>query len=133
MPIARCSCGALTATVPAYSPVVSACHCVDCQRRTGSPFGVGGYFPAPDVTIAGAHRDWSRPTTSGGTMVHSFCPVCGSTVFWKAGNHPAVVGIAAGAFTDPAFPPPLRSVWEQGKLAWIDVAAPQHFTKGSQG
>lgn len=131
MPVARCGCGNLTATVAAFSPVVALCHCVDCQRRTGSPFGVGGYFPADAVTIAGAHREWSRSTASGGVLTNRFCPTCGATVFWSTGKHPGMIGIAAGAFADPAFPPPLRSVWEADKLAWIDVPAPQHFDHGA--
>lgn len=131
MPIARCGCGGLTASVDAYSPAVAACHCTGCQRRSGSPFGVGGYYPVAAVTIAGAHREWSRPATSGGPMVNSFCPVCGSTVFWRAAKHPALIGIAAGAFADPAFPPPLRSVWEEHKLAWVAVDATQHFDRAA--
>lgn len=115
------------ATVAAYSPVVAACHCTACQRRSGSPYGVGGYWPESAVTIDGDTQVWSRPTTSGQTLINNFCPTCGSTVFWTVGKHPGMIGIAAGAFADPAFPPPLRSVWEAGKLAWIDVAAPQHF------
>ncbi len=131
MPVARCSCGGLTATVEHYSPVVALCHCADCQRRTGSPFGVGGYFPAAAVVIDGAHREWSRPTASGGTLVNTFCPTCGSTVFWTTAKQPGLIGIAAGAFADPGFPPPLRSVWEANKMAWIDTPAPQHFDRGA--
>jgi hypothetical protein len=133
MPVARCGCGSLTATIAAYSPVVALCHCTDCQRRSGSPFGVAGYFPADAVMIAGDYREWSRPTASGGTLINRFCLVCGSTVFWTTGLHSGMIGIAAGAFADPAFPPPLRSVWEQDRLAWVDVAAPQHFDRGSRG
>lgn len=131
MPVARCGCGALTATVAAYSPVVALCHCTDCQRRTGSPFGVGGYFPIAAVTVAGDHREWTRPTATGGTLTNRFCPTCGSTVFWTTGKHPGLVGIAAGAFADPAFPAPLRSVWEAHKVAWVETPAPQHFARGA--
>lgn len=131
MPVARCGCGALTATVAAYSPVVALCHCTACQRRTGSPFGVGGYFPADAVTIAGERREWARLGATGGVLTNSFCPVCGSTVFWTTAKHPGLVGIAAGAFADPAFPPPLRSMWEAHKVAWADPPAPQHFERNA--
>ena len=131
MPVARCGCGALTATVAAWSPMVALRHCSACQRRTGAPFGVGGYWPEAAVTIAGVRRDWSRPTGGGGTLTNSFCPDCGSTVFWTVTKHPGLLGIAAGAFAGPGFPPPLRSVWEVDRLAWIDIAAPQHFDRGA--
>ena len=87
MPVAQSGCGALTATVAAYSPIVALCHCTDCQRRTGSPFGVGGYFPAAAVVIAGQSREWARSTATGGMLTNRFCPTCGSTVFWTTGQH----------------------------------------------
>ena len=50
---ARCSCGALTLTLHRPSKLVVACHCLDCQRRTGAPFGVGAFYPADAVAISG--------------------------------------------------------------------------------
>ena len=41
---AHCSCGALRVEVSADPDAVVACHCGECQRRTGSMFGVGAYF-----------------------------------------------------------------------------------------
>ncbi len=131
MPIARCSCGSLTATVIAWSPVVALCHCEDCQRRTGSAFSVGGFWPTDAVTIAGPAAFWTRPTAGGQTVTNRFCPTCGSTLSWTADKFPGLIGIAAGAFADPAFPPPLRAVWESRKMRWLDVPAPQHFDRGA--
>jgi hypothetical protein len=106
------------------------CDCTDCQRRTGSPVG-GGYYPADAVVIAGDHREWARPTATGGTLINCFCPTCGSKVFWTTAKHPRLIGIAAGAFSDSAFPPPIRSVWEAHKVAWVETPAPQHFDRGA--
>jgi hypothetical protein len=38
--------------------MVVACHCIDCQRRTGAPFGVGAFYPADAVTISGAPKEY---------------------------------------------------------------------------
>jgi hypothetical protein len=43
--IAHCCCGSLRADVTGEPAFVGACHCTECQRRTGSPFGVNTYFP----------------------------------------------------------------------------------------
>ena len=48
---ARCACGDLTVTLPGPSSAVVACHCEDCQRRTGSPFGVGAYYSSDAVQV----------------------------------------------------------------------------------
>ena len=43
---AHCSCGALRVEVSADPDAVGVCHCGECQRRTGSVFGVGAFFQA---------------------------------------------------------------------------------------
>lgn len=131
--IAQCSCGAVTATVEGEPAAVVACHCIECQRRTGAVFGVGAYFPEERVTFAGETTQYARPTDSGESFIQHFCPNCGTTLFWRAGKLPGHVGIAVGAFADPSFPPPVRSVWEQSRHGWIEVsAADHHFPKARQ-
>jgi hypothetical protein len=49
--LASCSCGQLTAEVSGEPVRVSICHCLACQRRTGSVFGEQARFPRVDVTI----------------------------------------------------------------------------------
>jgi hypothetical protein len=41
---AHCCCGALRVEASADPDTVSACHCGECQRRTGSVFGVAAFF-----------------------------------------------------------------------------------------
>jgi hypothetical protein len=86
---ARCSCGAVTLSLPVEpSKIVVACHCIDCQRRTGAPFGVGAYYPADVVIISGTSKEFTHAAASGGKIHNYFCPQCGSTVYWKLSNHP---------------------------------------------
>src|SRR5579872_1430633 len=130
---ARCRCGAISLSLRAPSQLVVACHCIDCQRRTGAPFSAGAFYPADAVTITGTAKEFSRIAASG-SMVHSyFCPNCGSTVYWKAEKLPTMIGVAVGAIADPNYPAPARSVFEQSKHAWvgIDAAGVEHFAQGS--
>ena len=130
---ARCLCGALTLPLPAPSKLVVACHCIDCQRRTGAPFGVGAFYPAEAVTISGASKEFARTADSGGTVRTYFCPNCGSTVYWKLDNLPAMIGVAVGTMADPKYPAPVRSVFEQSKHGWIEINGPgvEHFPQSS--
>ena len=128
---ARCSCGSVTIAATGEPGAVVACHCLECQRRTGSVMGVGAYYPEEQVTIGGETREYARGTDSGNTFVRRFCPQCGTTTHWYVGKKPGVVGIAVGAFADPGFPAPVRSVWEQSKHEWVEVSpATQHFPRG---
>ncbi|WFU84364.1 GFA family protein [Bradyrhizobium sp. CIAT3101] len=118
---ARCSCGAVSLSLPGPTNRVAACHCIECQRRSGAPFGVGAFYPADTVTIFGTTKEYVRPAESGGTVRSYFCPDCGSTVYWKADNLPAMIGVALGAIADPNFPAPIKSVFERSKHVWVEI------------
>ena len=76
--IAHCCCGSLRAEATGEPALVIACHCMDCQRRTGSPFGVGTYFPKGQVRIEGPSKVYLRGSDSGRKIEIHFCPDCGS-------------------------------------------------------
>ena len=116
---ARCACGTLTAQTIGDPEFVVACHCLECQRRTGSVFGVGAYYPTAKVTIAGTFNVYVRDGQAGRKLRFRFCPTCGTTVFWDVDLRPGYMGVAVGAMGDPGFPPPTRSVWEQSRHPWV--------------
>ena len=81
--------------------------------------------------ISGVSKEYVRTAASGGKVRSYFCPDCGSTVWWKADNLPAMIGVAIGAIADPNFPAPVRSVFEQSKHVWVEIAGAQHFQQSS--
>jgi hypothetical protein len=128
---ARCRCGAVALSLPGPTKLVVACHCIDCQRRTGAPFGVGAFYPTEAVTISGAPKEYVRAAESGGKVRFYFCSNCGSTVYWKADNLPAMIGVAVGAIADPNFPAPIKSVFERSKHGWVEIDGAEHLQGGS--
>lgn len=100
---------------------MSVCHCLNCQRRSGSAFAAQARFPAEDVTIAGETRIWEDAREGGGWFRSRFCPVCGSTICYEIDAMPGLLAIPIGAFADPHFPPPIYSVYEERKHAWVAV------------
>ena len=116
---AACSCEQLRLTVEGEPVRVSICHCLACQRRTGSVFGVQARFDAEQVTTEGASRQYIRVSDSGEKGVFHFCPDCGATVFYTTETSPGVVAVPVGAFADPSFPAPTRSVWEERRHSWL--------------
>lgn len=131
--IAQCCCGSLKAEADGEPEVVSLCHCTECQRRTGAPFGIGAYYEASRVRLSGPSSLYEREV-EGRKLAFHFCPKCGSTVYWQTANHPGRYGIAVGAFADPHFPPPARSVFERSRHDWVEI--PDHiagFVAGRDG
>ena len=98
------------------------CHCLECQKRTGSVFATQARFARELVTIEGQTAQWTRRGDSGQTATFKFCPVCGSTVCWEATGAPGLVAVAVGAFADPSFPPPHVSVYEERQHPWALAA-----------
>lgn len=127
---AACSCGAIRLQAEGDPVRISMCHCLACQRRTGSAFAVQARFPAERVQIAGNARVYRRLSDSGEERAFSFCPECGSTVYYTSADSPDLVAVAIGAFADPSFPPPTVSVHEARKHPWVIVPAaiePDHW------
>lgn len=119
---ATCACGQLRIRYEGDPVRVSICHCLDCQRRTGSPFGVQAWFPRDRVgTPVGEPQLYARQAESGRAVTFSFCLACGGTVFWQAEQRPDLVAVAVGAFADPTFPAPGHSVWERRRHGWTDA------------
>lgn len=113
--VASCSCGQLRVTCEGEPVRISICHCLECQKRTGSVFGAQARFPSESVAVEGRATRWTRRGDSGGSATFGFCPVCGATVYWEL---PGFVTVAVGAFADPTFPPPHVSVYEERKHPW---------------
>jgi hypothetical protein len=118
---ARCSCGGLKVTCTGDPIRISVCHCLACQRRTGSPFGQQARWPAERVTIEGAASTFVRVGDEGGRLTFRFCPTCGATVYYDVADMPGVIAVPVGAFADPTFPAPTVSVYEARKHAWVTV------------
>ena len=119
--IASCSCGQLTATTTADPIRVSVCHCLACQRRTGSVFGAQARFPKESVEISGQSREYVRISDAGNRLIFSFCPDCGATVHYMIEGQDDRVAIPVGAFAEPTFPAPWFSVYENRKHPWVTM------------
>ena len=118
---AQCQCGALHVEAEGEPDSVVICSCIECQRRSGSPFGEGAYYARDKLTLSGQPREYVRTADSGKTFHTFFCPACGASLYWHSERDPNRVGVAVGAFADPGFPAPQRSVFDDTKHAWITL------------
>jgi hypothetical protein len=116
---ATCSCGQLAVTTEGEPVRLSMCHCLECQRRTGSVFGVQARFETDKVRIEGESTAYTRTGDAGGRVTTCFCPRCGSTVHWTIDSMPGVIAVAVGAFADPAFASPVISIYGTRKHGWV--------------
>lgn len=118
---ATCRCGALTAECRGAPVRVSVCHCLECQKRSGSAFSAQARWADEDVTIRGDPSVYEVVGASGRKATFRFCPTCGATIAFVIETMPGVTAIPIGAFADPSFPTPAFSVYEARKHAWVEI------------
>ena len=118
---AACHCGQLRLEVDGDPWMVSICHCLACQRRTGSAFGMQAAFRPDQVKIVGKFSDYSRISDEADRKEHvfHFCPDCGSQVFYTEPTQPDVIVVSVGSFADPAFPAPTESSYDWRRHSWV--------------
>jgi hypothetical protein len=73
------------------------------------------------VTIEGDGTEYVRVGDEGGRFRFTFCPGCGSTVFYVEEGDEGRIAIPVGAFADPGFPAPTISVYEERRHPWVSV------------
>jgi hypothetical protein len=116
---ASCACGQMRVVCRGEPLKVSLCHCRECQRRSGGPFGVAAFFAPDNVSVSGELREYRRGSDSGFDLIFRFCPNCGSTVWWESLRVTDRIAVAAGAFADSGFPGPGQAVYREHRHAWI--------------
>jgi hypothetical protein len=85
-------------------------------------FGVSAYYVRDRVVVSGEAREYVRLGDSGHAFRSYFCPTCGTPLYCLADRDPDRIGIAVGAFGDAAFAEPTRSVFEDYKHHWVELA-----------
>ena len=118
---ATCSCGGLSIVATGEPVRVGVCHCLACQRRSGSAFAYQARFPREAVRTSGQPREYIRLSDEGEQRVFSFCPECGGTVWYTTPSEPDLVAVPVGGFADPSFPRPTASSWDERRHAWVTI------------
>ncbi|TRX73176.1 GFA family protein [Pseudomonas mangiferae] len=76
-----CLCGAIRYEIDAPVNAISHCHCGQCRKAHGAPFG--SYFSVPKQALRFVQgADQVRTYGSSPGIARTFCPHCGSTLQW---------------------------------------------------
>jgi hypothetical protein len=114
-----CSCGAVRFEAAGDPVRVGVCHCKECQRRTGSAFGISCYFPKDNVKVLqGSMTTFERSSESGRWARTRFCDVCGSTVLFDVEVQPQAIGVAGGSFDKTDWIDPQLHAWARSAQKW---------------
>ncbi len=115
-----CACGQLRYRLGSAPMFMHCCHCLDCQRQTGSAFVLNALIETDRVILdAGRTRPVGVPTDSGAPHIIHRCPDCGTAVWSHYGGRDRLCFVRVGTLDDPAALTPDVHIYTRSKLPWV--------------
>jgi hypothetical protein len=116
-----CACGAVRYRLTSDPLFTNCCHCLNCQRQTGSAFVINLLIETDRVELlAGVPHPVDVPRDDGSTQVIFRCPTCQVAVFSQY-THPGVRFVRAGTLDDPSGVTPDVHIFTRSKLGWVTL------------
>jgi hypothetical protein len=116
-----CACGSVRYRLSSEPLFVHCCHCLNCQRQTGSAFVINLLIEAERVEILAASPQPIDVPRDDGRVQRIFrCPRCQVAVFSDYGR-PGVWFVRAGTLDDPRGVTPDVHIYTRSKVDWVDL------------
>lgn len=116
-----CSCGALRYRLASEPMFVHCCHCLNCQRQTGSAFVINLLIEADRVEVLqGTPRAVDVPRDDGRPQRIFRCPNCQIAVFSEYSS-PNVRFVRGGTLDDPTTITPDVHIYTRSKVGWVTL------------
>jgi hypothetical protein len=118
-----CSCGAVRYRLASEPMFVHCCHCLNCQRQTGSTFAINLLIEADRVEMSGASAQTVEvPRDDGSTQRIYRCPECQVAVFSEY-ESPELWFVRGGTLDDPTDVTPDVHIYTRSKVRWVTLPA----------
>ena len=117
-----CSCGAVRYRLKDRPMFTHCCHCLDCQRQTGSAFVINAIIETDCIAQIGeAPVPVRMPTDSGGVHDIYRCGRCQTAVWSDYGGRPWVRFVRVGTLDDPTAITPDVHIFARSKQLWVGL------------
>jgi hypothetical protein len=116
-----CACGEVRYRLASDPLFVHCCHCLNCQRQTGSAFVINLLIEADRMELpAGEPVRVDVPRDDGSTQQVFRCPSCQVAVFSLYGR-PHVRFVRGGTLDDPTGIEPDVHIYTKSKVSWVTL------------
>lgn len=116
----RCACGAVKYRLASAPMFVHCCHCLDCQRQTGSAFVLNALIEGTRVQLlSGETKPYPQPTDSGRPHVIHRCPDCGTALWSTYGGREQLRFVRVGTLEQPSTLAPDVHIYTRSKQPWV--------------
>ena len=117
-----CACGAVRYRLTSPPMFVHCCHCLDCQRQTGSAFVLNAIIEADRVErLSGEPEPVAVPTDSGRPHDIYRCPACKTALWSDYGRRRVMIFVRVGTLDDPSALPPDVHIFTRSKQPWVGL------------
>jgi hypothetical protein len=114
-----CACGEVRYRLTSDPMFIHCCHCLNCQRQTGSAFVINLLIEADRVELlAGDPQPVDAPRDDGSAQRIFRCPTCQVAVFSEYGR-PEVRFVRGGTLDDPRTIRPDVHIYTRSKVDWV--------------
>jgi len=114
-----CQCGRVRYTLVGDAYRLNVCHCLDCQRQSGSAFGMSLVIKPESFQLdAGQLRTFVTTADSGRDKTCAFCGDCGVRIYNRTS---ALMSIKPGTLHDTSWLQPHAHYWTRSKQAWTPL------------
>ena len=115
-----CACGAVRYRLASGPMFVHCCHCLDCQRQTGSAFVLNALIEGTRVQLlSGETKPYPQPTDSGRPHVIHRCPDCGTALWSTYGGREQLRFVRVGTLEQPSTLAPDVHIYTRSKQPWV--------------
>jgi hypothetical protein len=120
-PEGGCACGALRYRLASQPMFVHCCHCLNCQRQTGSAFVINLLIEADRLQVlTGAAQPVDTARDDGSVQRIFRCPQCQVAIFSEYGR-PEVRFVRGGTLDDPTDIAPDVHIFTRSKVGWVTL------------
>ena len=118
-----CLCGAVRYTISAPVSTLRACHCLNCQKSSGTAGTINAVVPTESFKITkGETRKYDDSATqSGRTLSRHFCAECGSPIYSHRNPNPGFVVVRAGTLDDSSGMKITGNIWTARARPWAHI------------
>ena len=116
-----CACGAVRYRLASEPLFVHCCHCLNCQRQTGSAFVLNVLIETDRVELLEGEPEPVAVPRSGGKKQKIWrCAAC-QTALYSEYTSPRVRFVRAGTLDDPSSVAPDVHIFTRSKLPWLTL------------
>jgi hypothetical protein len=114
-----CACGEVRYRLTWPPLIVHCCHCLNCQRQTGSAFVINMLIESDRVESLGRPPD-RVPVPRSGTKRQQIyrCTAC-ETAVWSTYTRKNILFVRAGTLDDPSAVEPDVHIFTRSKVPWL--------------